>query len=114
MMGLGNNGRRDVCDELTFCLERILAVGGQTEPFGDTEDMGIDRHGRLVPNDGTDDVRCFASDTLEGLEVVDVIGHDAVVNRDKTLRHLNQMFCFGARIANRFDVFEDLVGGSCG
>ena len=112
-MGFGDDVGGDVLDELAFCLEGILAVGGQAEPFGDTENMGVHRHGRLVPDDGADDVGGLASDALKGLEVIDVIGYDAVVSGDEALRHLDQMFRLRARITDGFDVFEDLVGGSC-
>ena len=114
MMGFGDDVGGDVLDELAFCLEGILAVGGQSESFGDAEDMGVHRHGRLVPDDCADDVGGLSSDTLEGLQVIYVIGDDAVVGGDEALRHLDQMFRLRARITDGFDVSEDLVGGSCG
>ena len=114
MMRFWDDGSRDVLDELAFCLEWVLAVGGQAESFGDTEDMCINRHSGLVPDDRADDVGGLSSDTLEGLQVIYVIGDDAVVGGDEALRHLDQMFRLRARITDGFDVFEDLVGGSCG
>ena len=114
MMRFWDDGSRDVLDELAFCLEGILAVGGQAEPFGDAEDMGVHCHSGLVPDDGADDVGGLSSDTLEGLQVIYVIGDDAVVGGDEALRHLDQMFRLRARITDGLDVFEDLVGGSCG
>ena len=113
-MRFGDDVGGDVLDELAFCLEWVLAVGGQSESFGDAEDMCVHCHGRLVPDDGADDVGGLASDALKGLEVIDVIGYDAVVGGDEALRHLNQMFGFGTGITDGFDVFEDLIGGSCG
>ena len=113
-MGFGNDVGRDVFDQLTLCLERVLAVGGQTEPFADPKNMRVHRHGGLIPDDRADYVRRFASNALEGLKVIDVIGHDAVEGGDETLCHLNEVFGFGAGITDRFDVFEDLIGGSCG
>ena len=113
MMGFGDDVGGDVLDELAFCLEGILAVGGQAESFGDAEDMGVHCHSGLVPDDGADDVGGLASDALKGLEVIDVIGDDAVVGGGEALRHLNQMFGFGTGITDGFDVFEDLIGGSC-
>ena len=92
VVGFGNDVGRDISDEGFLRLERVLAVGGETETFADAEDMGIDGHGRLVPNDGTDDVGSFASDSLKGLQVLDIIGYDAVVRGDESLRHGNQMF----------------------
>ena len=109
MMGFGDDGSRDVLDELAFGLKRILTVGRETETFADTEDMGIDRHSGLIPNDRTNDVSGLATDTLQRLQVFDVIGNDAVVGRDQTLRHLNQVFGFRSRITDGFDVFKDLV-----
>ena len=94
MMGFGDDGSRDVLDELAFGLKRILAVGREAETFADTEYMGIDRHSGLIPNDRADYVRRFASNALEGLEIIDVIGHDAVEGGDETLCHLNEVFGF--------------------
>ena len=113
-MGFGNDVGRDVFDQLTLCLERVLAVGGQTEPFADTKNMRVHRHGGLIPDDRADYVRRFASNALEGLEIIDVIGHDTLESGDETLCHLNEVFGFGTGITDRFDVFEDLIGGSCG
>ena len=81
-MGFGNDVGRDVFDQLTLCLERILAVGGQTEPFADPKNMRVYRHGGLIPDDRTDYVRRFASDALEGLKIIDVIGHDTLESGD--------------------------------
>ena len=92
MMGFWNDVLRDILDESAFRLEWVLAVRGQPEAFGDAEDMCVHRHGRLVPDDGTDDVGSFASDSLKGLQVLDIIGYDAVVRGDESLRHGNQMF----------------------
>ena len=113
-MGFGNDVGRDVFDQLTLCLERVLAVGGQTEPFADTKNMRVHRHGGLIPDDRTDYVRRFASNALEGLEIIDVIGHDSLESGDETLCHLDEVFGFGAGITDRFDVFEDLIGGGFG
>ena len=93
-MGFGNDVGRDVFDQLTLCLERVLAVGGQTESFADTEDVRVHRHGGLIPDDRADYVRRFASNALKGLKVIDVIGHEAVEGRDETLCHLNEVFGF--------------------
>ena len=93
-MGFGNDVGRDVLDQLTLCLERVLAVGGQTESFADTEDVRVHRHGGLIPDDRTDYVCRFASDALEGLEIIDVIGHDTLESGDETLCHLNEVFGF--------------------
>ena len=82
MMGFGDDGSRDVLDELAFGLKRILAVGREAEPLADAEDMGVDGHGGLIPYDGADDVGRFTSDPLERLQVVYVIGHLAVVDFD--------------------------------
>ena len=112
MMGFGDDGSRDIFDELAFCLKRILAVGRETETFADTEYMCIDRHSGLIPDDRTNDVGGLATNSLQRLQVFDVIGYDAIVDRDQTLRHLNQVFGFRAWVADRLDVLKDLVGGS--
>ena len=108
-MGFGNDIGRDVSDECFFRLERVLAVCRQSEPFADTEDMRIDRHGGLVPNDRTHDIGGFASYALQRLQVIDVIGYDAVIDGDEALRHLYQVFGFGAGITDGLDIFEDLI-----
>ena len=113
-MRLGDDIRRDVLDEGFLRLERVLAVGGEPESFADTEDMGIHRHGGLVPDDRTDDVGGFASDPLQGLQVIDIIGNDAVVYLDESLRHLHEMLCFRAGITDGLDVLKHLIGGGCG
>ena len=63
-MGLGDDGSGDVFDQLAFRLERVFAAGGEPEPFADAEDMGINRHGGLVPDDGADDIRGLTFATL--------------------------------------------------
>ncbi len=78
-MRLGDDIRRDVLDEGFLRLERVLAVGGEPESFADTEDMGIHRHGGLVPYDRAHYIRCLPTDPLQGLQVIDIVGNDAVV-----------------------------------
>ena len=113
-MGFGDDIRRDVLDEGFLRLERVLAVGGEPESFADTEDVGIHRHGGLVPYDRAHYIRCLPTDPLQGLQVIDVIGHLAVVYFHEPLRHLHEMLCFGAGITDRLDIFKDFIGGSCG
>ena len=109
MMGFGDDGSRDVLDELAFCLKGIFAVRRESKAFADTKDMSIDCHCGLVPNDRTDHVRGLTTDSLERLQVIDVIGNDAVVCFHQPLRHLYQMFRFGTGITDGLDVFEDFV-----
>ena len=113
-MGFRDDISGDVFDKLLFCLEGVLGVCSESESFADAEDMGVDRHGGLVPNDRTDDVGGLASDTLECLEVIDVIGYDAVVGGDESLRHGDEVLCFGTGVTDRMYVFEHFVGCSGG
>ena len=113
-MGFGDDLRGDVLDELFLGLERVLAVGGQSETFADAEDMRIDRHGGLVPDDGAHHVRRFASYALERLQLFDRVRYFAVIDLRQALRHLNEVFCFGAGITDGLDVFEDLIAGRYG
>ena len=108
-MGFGDNLGRDILHELALCLQGVLAVRRETEPFADAEDMGIYGHGRLVPDDCADDVGGLATDSLKCLEILDIIRHDTVVCFYKALRHGYQMFRFGTRITDGLDVFEYLV-----
>ena len=108
-MGFGDDVFRDILYKLAFRLQGILAVRREAESFADTEDMSVHRHGGLVPDDCTDHVRRLAADTLQRLQVLDIIGHDTVVDFYKPLRHLHQVLCFTARITDGLDVFEHLV-----
>ena len=110
-MRFGDDIGRDVLDELAFCLKGIFAVRRESKAFADTKDMGIDCHCGLVPNDRTDHVRGLTTDSLERLQVIDVIGNDAVVDFYQPLRHLYQMFRFGTGITDGLDVFKDFVRG---
>ena len=114
VMGFGDDIRRYVLDELPFRLKGILAVGRESEPFADTENMRVHRHGRLVPDDCTDDVRGLAAYSLQRLQIIDVIGYDAVIHLNQPLCHLHQMFRFGARITDGLDVLKHFVRGGCG
>ena len=69
-MRFGDDLRRDVSDELFLGLERVLAIRGQPEAFAEAEDMRINRHRRLVPDDGAHDVRGLASYALERLQLL--------------------------------------------
>lgn len=113
-MSLGDDVRGDVLNELFLSLERVLAAGSQPEAFADAEDMRIDRHGGLVPDDGTYDVRRFASYALERLQLLYRIGYFAVIDLRQARSHLNEMLGFGARVTDGLDVFEDLIAGRCG
>ena len=113
-MGFGNDVRGDVFDQLAFRLERVAAIGGQAKTFADAEDVCVHCHGRLVPDDGANDIRGLASDALQRLQVVDVIGYLAVIGCNEALRHLDQVFGFGTGITDRFDVFEHLIVCRCG
>lgn len=112
MMRFGDDVCGDIADELSLCLERVLAVGGEAEPFADTEDVGIYRHRRLLPDDCADYVGCLSSHALQGLQVVDVVGYLAVIDLHQALCHLNQMLRFRAGITDGFDVLKDLIAGS--
>lgn len=109
VMRFGDDGGGDVLDELAFCLKGIFAVRRESKAFADTKDMGIDCHCGLVPNDRTDHVRGLTTDSLERLQVIDVIGNDAVVCFHQPLRHLYQVFRFGTGITDGLDVFKDFV-----
>lgn len=113
-MGFGDDLCGDVSDELFLGLERVLAVRGQTEAFADAEDMRINRHRRLVPDDGAHDVRGLSSYALERLQFLNRVRHFAVIDLRQALRHLNEVFGFGAGVTDRLDVFEDLVRRGCG
>ena len=86
----------------------------QPEPFADAEDMRIYRHGGLVPDDGAHDVRGLASYALERLQLLYCVRHFAVIDLRQALRHLNEVFGFGAGVTDRLDVFEYLVRRGCG
>ena len=114
VMGFGDDVSGDVFDQLALRLQRVFAAGGEAKAFGDTEYMGVHCHGGLLPNDRTDNIRRLASDTLERLQVFDVIGYFALIDFHQALCHLYQVFGFGAWVTDRFDVFEDFVrGGLC-
>ena len=48
-------------------LQRVLAVGGQTETFAYAEDVRVHGHRWLVPYNGTNDIRSLTSYTLQRL-----------------------------------------------
>ena len=110
VMGLGNDICGDVLDQLFLGLQRVFAAGGESEPFGDAEDMGVHCHGGLIPYDRADHVRRLASYALQRLQVVDGRGHLAVVDLDQALLHLYQVFGFGTRVTDGLDVLEQFVG----
>ena len=97
---LGNEVRGDIPDELSFGLKRVLAMGSKAEPFADAEDMRINGHGGLVIDDGTDHIGSLASYALQCLQLLDGVGHLAVIDLDEALRHSYQMFRFGAGITD--------------
>ena len=113
-MRFGDDFRRDVSDELFLGLQRVLAARRQTDSFADAENMRINRHRRLVPDDGAHDVRGLASYALERLQLLYCVRHFAVIDLRQALRHLNEVFGFGAGVTDRLDVFEDLIAGRCG
>ena len=110
-MSFGNDIRRDVFDQLFLRLQGVLAVRGEAEPFADTEDMGIHRHGGLVPDDGTDNIGSFASYALERLQILDIIGNSTVIGLHQAFRHGYQMFRFGTRVTDGLDIFKHLIAG---
>ena len=111
VMGLGDDVCRDIFDELFLRLQGILAVGGQSQPFAHAEDMRIDGHGGLVPDNGTNDIRRLASNALQGLQIVDIIRYLTAVYFYQPLRHLYQVLGFAAGITDRLNVREDIVAG---
>ena len=112
MVRFGNNGFRDIFDERFFGLQRVLAVRRQTQPFAYPENMRIHRHGGLIPNHRTYHVRRLATDSLQRLQVLDIVRYDAVIDLYQPLRHLYQVLRFRARITDGLYVFEHLI--ACG
>lgn len=111
---LGNEVLGDVTDELPFGLERVLAMGGEAEPFAHAEDMRVHGHGGLIIDDGTDHIGSLASHALQRLQLFNGVGHLAVIDLDEALRHSHQVFRFGAGITDGLNIREDLIGGGPG
>ena len=88
MVRFGDNVLGNVLDELAFCLQWVFAAGSQAEAFTHAEDMGVHRHGGLVPNDGTDYIRGLAANALQRLQIVDIVGNNASIYLCQALRHL--------------------------
>ena len=86
-MRFGNQFGWDVSGELALRLQGILAVRCQSQTLCHAEDMCIDCHGRLVPDNGAHHVGGLASHSRERLQVVYVVRHFTVKNFHETLRH---------------------------
>ena len=74
MMRLGDEGLRDVLDEGQFGLKRSLRVRRETDPIGDTEDMGIDRHRRTMVDDRGDAISRLAPHPWELHQRITLLG----------------------------------------
>lgn len=105
---------RDVPGEDLLGLEGSFGVGGEADPFGDAEDVGVDGHGGFVVDDGEDDVGGFAADALQGLEGFNGVGDAAAVCLFEAAGHGDEVAGFGAGVGDGADVFEDLVFGGGG
>ena len=77
MVRLGNDVFGNIFHQCFLCLQRVLAVRGQPESFGDAEDMCVHGHGWLVPDHRTHHIRGLATHSLQRLQVLDVIRHIA-------------------------------------
>ena len=103
-MRFGNNLRRDILNKLPLRLQRVLTVCGQTQTLGDAEDMRINSHRRLVPYNGTNDIRRLASYSRQRLQVFNIIRHRAVIHAYDTLSTRYQMLRLRVRITHRVDI----------
>ena len=56
MMSHGNEFLGDVAGQFALSLEGCAAIDGKSDAVGDAEDVGIDRHAGLVPDDRADDI----------------------------------------------------------
>ena len=80
VMRLRNDIRRDIPHKCFFRLQGVLAVRGKSEPLADAEDMRVNRHGRLIPYNRTDDIGGLAAYPLQGLQILDIIRHLTVID----------------------------------
>ena len=108
-MRLGDEGLRDVLEEGQFGLERSLRVGRESDPIGDTEDMGIDRHRRTMVDDRGDDISRLAPHPWELHQSFTLLGHFSLMVLDELLRCSDEVACLGARIAHTTYQLEDVI-----
>ena len=104
-------GCRDVTDELLLdAVGRGASVRDEAETVTDTEDMGVDSHGWLVPHDGLHDVGCLAPYAGQTYELVQRIGNLSSKVADEHACHADEMACLIVGIGYGLDVFENLLG----
>lgn len=108
-MSLGDKRLRDVLDEGKFGLKRSLRVRRETDPIGDTEDMGIDRHRRTMVDDRSDDISCLAPHPWELHQGFTLLGHLPLMVFDELLRGSDEVTRLGARIAHTTYQLEDII-----
>ncbi len=107
MMCFRDKFSRDILDELLFCLQRILTIGGKPNALRYTEDVGIDCHGGLVVDDGTYNVGCLTAYAWETLQIFNIIGHLAIEIVYQHLCHTNEMCRLVVRVGDGTDVLKD-------
>lgn len=83
------------------------AVVDEAQTVCDAEDVGIDRKGGLVEDDGLNDISCLASHAWKFDEVVEVVRHLTSEVLHEHLSHTHEVGSLGVRITHTFDVFED-------
>ena len=108
-MRLGHDGLRDVLEEGQFGLEWSPRVGRESDPIGDTEDMGIDRHRRTMVDDRGDDISRLAPHPWELHQSFTLLGHLPLVVFDELLRGSDEVARLGAWVAHTTYQLEDVI-----
>jgi len=94
---------------LLYVIRGVCRLGNQSEAVTDPEDMGVDSHCRLAEGNTLDDVGCLATYTGQVEQLAHVRGNLTLMTFHQHTRHLRQMSCFGVRIGNATNIFENLV-----
>lgn len=94
-----------------FGLEGCFGVGGEADPGGDAEDVGIDGHVGLLVDDGGDDVGGFAAYAGEFDQFGDGGRYFSIEVFHDHLGHADEVFGFIVRVADATDEGEEVVEG---
>ncbi len=78
---------RDVFHQLQLGLQRIFGSFGKPDPGSHPEDVGVDRHGRLVESYRSDHIGGFPAYAGKFLKGVDISGNLAAKILYEHLRH---------------------------
>lgn len=95
----------------------LLLVGFvmKSEAAGDADAVGVDHDRAGHPEDvAHDEVGCFSADAGQGGQLVESMGHFAVVALAEDARHRDDVLRLGLVQTAGLDIFRELLGGAFG